>query len=95
MYKRQLGVSEGFTYTWDPATHAVVPGSMALDGVPIQADQTYRVAMYSFLAQGGDGFTAFTRHTDLTGGMEDLAALVGYIKAESPLYAPEDRIPGL
>lgn len=90
-----LGVSEGFTYTWDPATKSVVPGSMSLNGVAIQPEQTYRVAMYSFLAQGGDGFTAFTRHTDLTGGMEDLAALVAYIRAESPLYAPEDRIQGL
>src|SRR5699024_521488 len=78
-----LGVSEGFTYTWvSTSTHPdtgvstsgyVEPGSMYLDGVQIQADETYRVAVYNFLAEGGDGFTAFTNWTEFTGGAEDLA----------------------
>ncbi|MDO5740434.1 MAG: bifunctional metallophosphatase/5'-nucleotidase [Ornithinimicrobium sp.] len=90
-----LGVSEGFSYAWDDATHSVVPGSMTLDGVPVEAGQTYRVSTLSFLAEGGDGFTAFTGGTNLVGGPEDLANLVAYIKATSPLSAPEDRVSGL
>lgn len=90
-----LGVSEGFTYEWDPTSHSVVPGSMALDGVPIDPAASYRVATLSFLAEGGDGFTAFTEGTDLTGGPEDLANLVAYIQEHSPLTAPEDRVTGL
>jgi 5'-nucleotidase len=93
-----LGVSEGFTYTWDaskPEGERVVAGSMMLDGVPIDADATYRVATLNFLQEGGDGFTVFTEGTNLTGGPEDLANLVAFVQAESPLTAPEDRVSGL
>lgn len=90
-----LGVSEGFTYEWSTATNSVVPGSMELNGVAISPTESYRVGTLSFLAEGGDGFTAFTEGTDLTGGPEDLANLVAYIKATSPLTAPEDRVEGL
>lgn len=93
-----LGVSDGFTYTWDatqPEGERVVAGSMMLNGVEIQPDQTYRVATLNFLQEGGDGFTVFTQGTDLTGGPEDLANLVAFVKAQSPLTAPEDRVTGL
>lgn len=90
-----LGVSEGFSYTWDDTAKQVVPGTMTLNGEPIDPNATYRVAVYNFLAEGGDGFTAFTNYTELTGGMEDLAAFVGYIRQFSPLTAPEDRVEGL
>lgn len=90
-----LGVSEGFSYVWDDEAKQVVSGSMTLDGVPLEADETYRVAVYNFLAEGGDGFTAFTNYTELTGGAEDLAAFVGYVREFSPLTAPEDRVNGL
>ncbi len=88
--------SEGFTYTWDatqPQNQRV--SQMALDGVPIELDQTYRVGTLSFLAQGGDGFSAFTRGTNLLGGPEDLANLVAYFEAHPGLTAPEDRVTGL
>ena len=55
-----LGVSEGFTYTWDatqPQGSRVVPGSMMLNGTPIADGSTYRVATLNFLADGGDLFT--------------------------------------
>ena len=35
----------------------VVPGSMELNGVPIEAGETYRVGTLNFLADGGDLFT--------------------------------------
>jgi 5'-nucleotidase len=93
-----LGVSEGFTYEWDatqPQGSRVVPGSMALNGQPIDPAATYRVGTLSFLAQGGDSFTAFTQGANLLGGPEDLANLVDYLKATPGLTAPESRIGGL
>jgi 5'-nucleotidase len=90
-----LGVSEGFTYTWDAATQTVVPGSMALNGVPISPTGTYQVSTLSFLAEGGDAFTAFTNATALVGGPEDLANLVAYLRAHPGLTAPADRVTGL
>ncbi|MGC5585199.1 bifunctional metallophosphatase/5'-nucleotidase [Ornithinimicrobium sp. W1665] len=89
-----LGVSEGFTYTWDNTAKAVVPGTMELNGVPIEPDATYRVSTLNFLQEGGDGFTAFGS-TGLTGGPEDLANFVNYIREFSPLTAPGDRVAGL
>ncbi len=56
---RILQVSKGFAYTWDsakPAGQRVVPGSVTLDGKPLEATATYRVTVNSFLADGGDGF---------------------------------------
>ncbi len=93
-----LGVSEGFTYTWDaaaPEGSKVVAGSMALDGVAIDPAATYRVGTINFLANGGDAFTAFTPGTNVLGGNEDLANLVAYFGANPGLTAPADRVAGL
>ncbi|MGZ5416097.1 MAG: bifunctional metallophosphatase/5'-nucleotidase [Nocardioides sp.] len=105
-----FGVSEGFTYDWvwegdTPLPNAqpgagttgghVVPGSVAINGVPIEMDSTYRVGTIDFLANGGDSFTAFTSGTNRLGGAEDLANLVDFLGANPGLTAPEDRINGL
>ncbi|WP_223179096.1 bifunctional metallophosphatase/5'-nucleotidase [Phycicoccus endophyticus] len=93
-----LGVSEGFSYTWDasqPQGSRVVPGSMSLNGTPIDPDATYRVSTLNFLANGGDLFTGFSAGTNVLGGAEDLANLVDYLKANPGLTAPEDRVSGL
>jgi 5'-nucleotidase len=93
-----LGVSEGFTYEWDasqPQGSRVVPGSMILNGAPIDLAATYRVGTLSFLAQGGDSFSAFTQGTNLLGGPEDLANLVDYLEVHPGLTAPESRVAGL
>jgi 5'-nucleotidase len=93
-----LGVSEGFTYAWDatqPQGSRVVPGSMTLNGTPIDPAATYRVGTLSFLAQGGDSFTAFTQGTNLLGGPEDLANLVDYLEIHPALTAPDSRVAGL
>ncbi|WP_191562861.1 bifunctional metallophosphatase/5'-nucleotidase [Janibacter melonis] len=91
-----LGVSEGFSYTWDDtqAEGSKVSG-MELDGTAIDPAKTYRVATLSFLAEGGDDFTAFEDSTNLTGGPEDLENLVRYLQANPGLTAPEDRVAGL
>ena len=59
---RVLSVSKGFTYryTYDRKTRAasIDPASMRLGGQVIEPSRTYRVTVNSFLADGGDGFTA-------------------------------------
>lgn len=93
-----LGVSNGFTYTWDatqPQGSRVVAGSMKLDGVAIAPTDTVRVGTLNFLADGGDLFTAFSAGTNRVGGSGDLEGLVAYFKATPGLTAPGDRIAGL
>ncbi|NHA66777.1 bifunctional metallophosphatase/5'-nucleotidase [Phycicoccus flavus] len=93
-----LGVSEGFSYTWDatqPAGSRVVPGSMTLNGQTMDMGATYRVSTLNFLANGGDSFTAFSAGKNILGGNEDLANLVAYFEANPGLTAPADRVSGL
>ncbi|MFK5636094.1 cell wall-binding repeat-containing protein [Ornithinimicrobium sp. LYQ103] len=92
-----LGVSEGFSYTWDDSQpQGSRVSTMELNGVPLAMATGYRVSMYNFLQEGGDMFTAFTAGTDLTGGPEDLANLVNYFQTVSPVSSPgSDRVDGL
>ena len=90
-----LNPSEGFTYTWDPVANQVVEGSMELDGTAIEAGETYRVATLNFLADGGDGFTAFQEGTNVLGGPSDLENLVAYLEANPGLSVTPDRVGGL
>ena len=93
---RFLQVSKGFTYSYDltrPAGDKVVPGSIAINGVPVVATQSYRVTMNSFLATGGDGFTVFNEGTGQLGGAVDVDALGDYLLKNSPVApGPQDRI---
>ena len=61
----RLGASEGFTYTYDPGKAAGVADhrTMWLDGTPIDLAATYSVTVNSFLAAGGDNFSAFAGGT--------------------------------
>lgn len=90
-----LNPSEGFTYEWDATANEVVPDSMELDGQPIVADQVYRVATLNFLADGGDGFTAFGEGDNVLGGPSDLENLVAYLEANPGLSVTEERVGGL
>lgn len=90
-----LNPSEGFTYEWDPATNSVVDGTMRLNGVLIEDASTYRVATLNFLADGGDGFTAFANGTNRLGGASDLENLVAYLEANPGLSVTPDRVGGL
>jgi len=95
-----LQVSAGLTYTLDltrSGADRVVAGSVRLNGEPIDPSATYRVAVNSFLAGGGDGFATLAKGTDPLVGGDDLAALQDYLTANSsaadPLDAPAaDRI---
>ena len=83
----KLGVSEGFSYIYDP-TAAVGSriGAMYLNGARVTPGQSIHVVTNSFLAAGGDNFTAFTQGTNKAdSGRIDLDAFVDYIGDNSPL----------
>jgi 5'-nucleotidase len=90
-----LQVSSELHYSYD-ATRACgdrITG-IAVNGVPIDAAATYRVAMNNFLADGGDsfpGFKAGTSRVYLPGF--DVDALVSYLGAHPNLGpGPQNRI---
>ena len=88
---RILQVSTGFTYryTYNPTTRvgSIIDGSVMINGVPVDRNTSYRVAMNNFLADGGDGFTVFREGTNPLGGDIDLDALVRYFQ-QNPAIAP-------
>jgi 5'-nucleotidase len=93
--RKILQVSEGFSYRWDPATATLDPGSVTLGGQPVpdDASTSYRVVANSFLADGGDGFAAFTQATGKYFGGLDIDAFADYLAAHSPYTpGPLDRI---
>ena len=86
----RLGISEGFTYTYDPAAPA---GShitqMWLDDVPIDPAGSYSVTVNSFLASGGDNFLELANGTARRDtGQVDLSAMVDYMAANG-LVTPD------
>ncbi len=79
-HPRMLQVS-GLAYTWDstrPAGSRIV--RILRNGMPIDIDAVYTVAVNSFLAGGGDGFKVFTSGTGRSSGPIDLDALIAYIR---------------
>ncbi|MEU8775170.1 bifunctional metallophosphatase/5'-nucleotidase [Streptomyces sp. NPDC048606] len=94
-----LQVSKGFTYTLDltkAGADRIVVDSVRLNGAPIEAGKTYRVAMNEFLAGGGDGFTVLKEHKNKLVGVSDLDAfnaLLAKSSAADPIAPPAaDRI---
>lgn len=84
----RLGVSKGFTYTYDPAAHTIT--NMWLNGRQVTDDATYSVTANSFLAAGGDNFLVFkdaTRKQDT--GKTDLEGMVAYMAK----FASEGALP--
>ncbi|GLI27828.1 hypothetical protein ARHIZOSPH14_20700 [Agromyces rhizosphaerae] len=76
----KLGVSEDFTYTYDPAGPAGDKiTDMWLAGVPVVLGDTYSVGVNSFLASGGDNFSTFAAGTNVSdSGKIDLQSMVDY-----------------
>ncbi|MGK5531787.1 bifunctional metallophosphatase/5'-nucleotidase [Streptomyces sp. URMC 129] len=95
-----LQPSEGLTYTLDltrTGADRIVADSVRVGGQPLDPAATYRVAVNSFLAGGGDGFPTLKQGTDPLVGADDMAVLADYLTAHSsataPLAAPAaDRI---
>lgn len=87
---RIMGVSRGFSYTWDnarPIGDKVIAESMKLNGIVIKPDERYRVVANSFLAGGSEGFSAFLKGTNRQTGLLDVEALANYLSSVSP-YSP-------
>jgi 5'-nucleotidase len=83
----RLGISEGFTYTYDPRAAA---GSritaMWLNGTAIDPAASYSVTVNSFLAAGGDNFGVFAQGTNKKDtGQTDLQAMVDYMDKHTPV----------
>lgn len=96
----KLGASEGFTYTSDPeaAQGSRITG-MWLDGVALDPTTVYSVTVNSFLATGGDNFTAFAGGANKAeAGLTDLQAMVNYMdefantgEGDDPLPVPTEQ----
>jgi 5'-nucleotidase len=89
---RLLGVSTGFSFTWDaakPIGERVIADSMRLNGVPIRPDLQYRVVANSFVAGGSEGLTVFAEGTERQTSVLDLEALVQFL-SERTEAAPYD-----
>jgi 5'-nucleotidase len=83
---RSLQLSTGLSYQWDnrrPLGQRVLPGSLRLNGQPLQSGQRLRVTTNDFLHQGGDGFGVFRAARVLQQGPVDVEALEAYFKARA------------
>jgi len=86
-----LQISSGLTYTLDltkTGAARVVADSVKLNGTAIDPTATYRVAMNSFLAGGGDGFAELGKGANVLVGGDDLAAFEAYLTANSSAATP-------
>ncbi|MFC5679566.1 5'-nucleotidase C-terminal domain-containing protein [Aeromicrobium endophyticum] len=82
----QLGVSKNVHVTYDatrPEGRRVT--SVTIDGKPLQADQQYKVATFSFLATGGDNFRAFKEGVNTDTGLVDRDGWITYFEKNSPI----------
>ncbi len=95
-YGNMLQPSAGFRYAWDPAAplgSKVDLSSIAIQGVPITPDGSYRVTVNSYLAGGGSGFSVLLEGTERVGGDVDVDALVAYFAGNAVVApGPQDRI---
>lgn len=90
-----LQASAGLRYEYDlrrPAGARVLPGSVTIDGRPLDAARSYRVVVNSFLASGGDGFVEFAAGRNARSGPGDVEAIEAALQAKLPLPAALDQI---
>ncbi|GAA2665262.1 MULTISPECIES: bifunctional UDP-sugar hydrolase/5'-nucleotidase [Actinosynnema] len=89
-----LQPSAGLTYSWSAsAPQGAKVSNLAINGAAVDPATGYRITINSFLQGGGDGFSAFTSGTSVTGGGIDLDAFTGYLAAHPNVSAPAlDRI---
>lgn len=76
-----LGVSDNFSYTYDPAApqgERIIGAT--INGEPLDPDATYTVAASTFLFEGGDGFEALTNVQNAQNvGVVDVTAFIDYL----------------
>ncbi|MFT3735785.1 MAG: bifunctional metallophosphatase/5'-nucleotidase [Rhodocyclaceae bacterium] len=86
---RNLDAAEGLVFTNSVRGNSyVVPGSVKINGVAIDAATSYRVTVNSFLADGGDTFTVLIGGTNRLGGAVDTDALEGFFTASPSGVTP-------
>lgn len=82
----QLGTSSNVEYTFDPTrAEGDRITSLRVDGTLVDAAATYKVAVPSFLASGGDNFRAFAEGTAVDTGLLDYEVWIDHLKAQSPV----------
>lgn len=90
--RTMLQVSEGFTYVWDskrPLGQRVLPGSVKLNGEPLQDARDYRIVANNFIAGGGDRIPMFLQGRDkIDTGIKDLDVFMHYIKVREQAGSP-------
>ena len=87
---RVIQVSQGFSYSWNsagPLGQRVVPGSVRLNGQPLDPAADYRVTVNHFMASGGDNYVVLKEGRDIRIGVMDLDALELYLK-NNPTLGP-------
>ncbi len=86
-----LTPSEGFAYSYD-RSRAVGDRvtSMTLNGAAIDLTKDYRVTVATFLANGGDSYSAFLKGRNRTQGPTDIAALEAWLQAKPGRAAPAE-----
>jgi 5'-nucleotidase len=96
-----LQVSQGLSYQWDstrPAGQRIVPGSVKVNGVPVEPDKSYRVVANNFLAEGGDNFPTLAQGVNrVETQIRDLDGLIAWLKQHpetgaASLAGPQPRI---
>jgi len=86
----RLGVSNGFTYIYDPETQKVL--DIRLNGASISDTTVVKVVVNSFLSTGGDNFTGFLAGTNVAdSGRIDLQAQVDYLAENGTLEVPTEQ----
>jgi 5'-nucleotidase len=99
--------SAGVHYSYSAAAAAALAGQpcagapnpvsgLTINGTPVDPAASYRITVNSFLADGGDSFTALRDGTDRLGGSVDTDALEAYLAPSlsgAPIAPPPlDRI---
>lgn len=85
----QLGTSSNVAYTFDPTRdEGDRITSLRVDGDEVDPAATYKVAVPSFLASGGDNFRAFTQGTAVDTGLLDYEVWIDHLDQNSPV-APD------
>lgn len=82
----QLGVSKNVSYTYDASrAEGDRITAVRINGEPLDASKTYKVATFSFLAAGGDNFTAFKKGVSTDTALVDRDGWETYFADKSPV----------
>ncbi len=95
---RIMSISGGFTYGWDASAperapsgsgQRVVPGSMKLNGEPIDLERVYRVTVNHFMSVGGDNYSILSKGVNRQEGEIDLITVKRHFERQGTVNAPQ------